>query len=227
MRLNAKFQNRPLKRFSIIAVRAFLILQLFQFLGVEADAQANKWFLPVGTEPLRDWKSVGITPNGMFGVWRDLDSSTVRHFHAGVDIMRVKNDYDFEPVRSAWTGKVVSVDPVLPFSTVLIEHVMESGVKIWTVYKHISGISVLPGDIVVSHHRIARFMNRKELGIHGRKFDHLHFEILKKKPRRIRQPGNPHLRYMPYSVECDTKSKLMRYYHDPMKFITVDSRRQW
>jgi hypothetical protein len=76
------------------------------------------------------------------------------------------------------------------------------------------------GDLVNPYDPIARFMNKNELEKYGWQFDHLHFEILKMAPRRLRvNKKTPFRFYGTYCLECYNKKDLEMYYHNPEKYL--------
>jgi hypothetical protein len=111
-----------------------------------------------------------------------------------------------------------------PFAQIIVEHRLPHGDPVWTVYEHIAGITVTVGEIVSPHEPIARFMNRKELDRYGWQFDHVHFEVLKVRPRAFNPTEKTPLRFFStYSLECYTESDLEYYYYDPIAFLEA----QW
>lgn len=201
--------------FSVLVTALLLLLNFWVF-----ALPAKEWFLPVRVAERQSWKSVRlITSIGAFGVWRQARPQVPAHFHAGVDFKRPGNNYFDEPVFPAAAGVVISQRSDGPFAQIIIEHCAAAKDTLWTVYEHVAGIRVVPGDTVSPHHAIARFMNTEELNRHGWQFDHLHFEILKRRPRpAAATPHAPLRRFMSYNLECRTREELDRYYHDPQDF---------
>ncbi len=134
--------------------------------------------------------------------------------------MRPNREYENDPIYPAASGRVMSIRDDGPFAQIIIEHKMKNGRDVWTVYEHLSGVSVSVGDRVGLHEPLARFMNREELDRYGWQFDHLHFEVLRKRPRPLR-PDNtkPSRFYGTYSLECYTQSDLAACYYNPVEFL--------
>ena len=115
-----------------------------------------------------------------------------------------------------------------PFAQIIIEHCTARGDTLWTVYEHVAGIRATVGDTVSPHRPVARFMNTEELNRHGWQFDHLHFEILKRRPRPVvAAPATPQRRFQSYSLECYAREQLGKYYHDPHDFFEARWPKAW
>jgi murein DD-endopeptidase MepM/ murein hydrolase activator NlpD len=182
--------------------------------------QSAEWFLPVSGEDRTTWKSAQFTQIGSYGLTRKARPGIPAHLHTGVDIKRPRPNYVDEPILPAASGTVKSVRDDGPFAQIIIEHTLPNGDLVWTVYEHIAGIMVTVGDIVSPHKPIARFMNKKELDKYGWQFDHVHFEVLKTRPRALRPTDKTPLRFLgTYSLECYTVSDLQKYYYDPILFM--------
>ncbi len=196
-----------------------LFLSILFTLGL-AFGQSSDWFLPIMAGDRQSWESVRLTRIGCFGLYRKPRPHVPAHLHTGIDIMRPSHNYRNEPVLAAAPGKVVSVRDDGPFAQIIIEHQIEDEKCVWTVYEHISGITVSIGDKVFPDTVVARFMNKNELDQYGWQFDHLHFEVLKQRPRPL-QPdkSKPFRLYATYSLECYTESDLRRYYYNPIEFF--------
>jgi len=165
-------------------------------------------------------RGVRLTGIGMFGVMRKARPSIPAHFHAGIDIRRPNNDYDNEPVFPAGPGVVISKRDDGAFSQLIIEHRLGDGRSIWTVYEHIAHITVSVGDTVFANKPIARFLDTRELDSLGWQFDHLHFEVMKRKPYSLKpSPQTPQRLCGTYSLECFTLEKLHETYYNPLELI--------
>ncbi len=75
-------------------------------------------------------------------------------------------------------------------------------------------------DSVESSTPIARFMNKEELNRYGWQFDHLHLEVFKVKPQKLKPTeDNPERFYNSYSLVCYSIIDLNKYYIDPISFL--------
>lgn len=205
--------------FSVLLFFAALANPAFHLSGSAFAQSANGAYLPIKTSDRGSWKTVRLTSIGEFGLQRKARPGIPAHLHTGADLSRPGENYKNEPVYPILPGKVISMRDDGPFAQIIIEHFM--GKKIWSVYEHVAGISVSVGEIANPHRPIARFMNRGELKKYGRQFDHLHFEIMKIKPRTLR-PGKktPYRFFGTYSLVCYTKADLNKYYYDPKSFFS-------
>ncbi|MCJ7547186.1 MAG: M23 family metallopeptidase [Deltaproteobacteria bacterium] len=193
-----------------------LIIPPFVF-GQPAD-----WFLPISGKDRTTWKSVKFTHIGSYGLTRKARPGIPEHLHTGVDIKRPRSNYENEPVLPAAKGTVISMRDDGPFAQVIIEHKLPNENIVWTVYEHIAGITVTVGNIVSPRKPIARFMNKEELNRYGWQFDHVHFEVLKVRPRALKPTDKTSLSFFgTYSLECYTASDLKKYYYDPILFMEI------
>jgi murein DD-endopeptidase MepM/ murein hydrolase activator NlpD len=184
----------------------------------------HTWLLPVGSDDRRDWASVRITRIGMFALERRPRPGIPAHLHTGIDIKRPKANHTDEPIFAASGGKVISLRDDGPFAQLIIAHRMADGGSVWTVYEHIAGIRVAVGEVISPAAPIARFMNKQELDRFGWQFDHVHFEVLKHRPRALMPSADtPYRFFATYSLACHTLHDLQRYYHDPIEFLE----KQW
>jgi hypothetical protein len=95
-----------------------------------------------------------------------------------------------------------------------------NGLKFWTVYEHIAGILVTPGDKVQPETPFARFMNKSELNKYGWQFNHFHFETLKHPPLKLTPDAkHPTRFYSSYTLTCQTGNDLSKYFYDPIGFL--------
>jgi hypothetical protein len=141
------------------------------------------------------------------------------HFHTGIDIQRPSENYHNEPIFPVGKGVVISLRTDGPYAQLIIEHTSAPQI-FWSVYEHITGIKVSVGDTANPWIPFARFMNKKELDTYGWQFDHVHFEVLKMRPQKIKpNPNNPNRLFRSYSLECFTPATLERYFYNPLHFL--------
>lgn len=198
----------------------FIKLQIFLLLCISNISHAfpTDWLTPVSIENRNSWESLQLTEIGSFSHIRKARPGIPEHLHTGIDIMRPGNNYNDEPIFAVSYGIVISKRDDGPFAQIIIEHPAGEH-KIWTVYEHVSGVSVSVGDKVTPYQPIARFMNKEELTRYGWQFNHVHFEILKHEPKPIKPSYKTPSRYFnTYNLECYTKDELERYYYDPLEF---------
>jgi murein DD-endopeptidase MepM/ murein hydrolase activator NlpD len=203
-----------------------LILVLFFVLVSQSSfsQQIIDWYLPINLENRQSWDTVRLTSIGQFGVLRKARPKIPEHLHTGADFARPTDNYNDEPIYPVAYGKIISLRDDGPFAQIIIEHNIENQSTVWSVYEHIAGIAVCIGDSVNSHHPIARFMNKNELDLYGWQFNHLHFEILKSKPRPVKPRVNTPFRFFgTYSLECYSESDLKNNYYNPKEFFEL----QW
>ena len=182
-------------------------------------ARSLNWLLPVSIEDRGSWDQVRLTAIGPFGTPRRERTTIPAHLHTGVDIQRPGVNYENEPVFSAAAGRVISVRGDIPFSQIIIEHQSNEAETLWTVYEHVGGIRVSTGDRIGSGDRIARFLTGEELDRHGRQFDHLHFEIMRKRPRKLNpDPRTPQRYFTSWALVCYTQAQLHEHYYNPEMF---------
>lgn len=197
-------------------VRAILLFMCFS----TAPAQPCEWFLPIRAEDRRSWEAVRLSGIGEFGLPRRARPQVPAHLHTGVDILRPGENYRDEPVFPAAEGIVISLRSDGPFAQVIVEHRCPGENTVWTVYEHLAGLAVTAGDTVSPLRPLGRFMTREELNRFGWQFDHLHFEILREKPRPLAPaPKTPLRLFTPYSLECFSAEDLHKYYFDPREFL--------
>jgi murein DD-endopeptidase MepM/ murein hydrolase activator NlpD len=135
----------------------------------------------------RDYKGAKSTPwqGGQYGFVRDpIDTAggtVYTRFHEGIDIRPLRRDAHGDPldeVRAIADGKVVHVNAVPGYSNygryVVIEHRL-GGSNYYSLYGHLSSISVHPGDPVVRAQPIA-VMGYTGVGINQERA-HLHLEL--------------------------------------------------
>jgi murein DD-endopeptidase MepM/ murein hydrolase activator NlpD len=199
---------------------SILVLGFTLILTLPVFSEDGDWLLPVLATDRKAWNAVQLTRIGFFGIKRKARPGIPAHLHTGIDIKRPRRNYNDEPVYAASGGIVISVRRDGPYAQVIIEHILPQGEKVWTVYEHIAGVTVAPGNAVSAFTTIGRFMTKKELDKFGWQFDHVHFEILKHRPRALKPAAKtPHRLYGTYSLECYTLTDLEKYYHNPIDFV--------
>ena len=135
----------------------------------------------------RNYKGVKSTPweGGQYGFVRDpIDTAggtVYTRFHEGIDIRPLRRDANGEPldeVHAIADGKVVHTNLVPGYSNygkyIVIEHRWD-GSSYYSLYGHLSSISVHPGDSVKRGQPIA-IMGYTGVGI-NRERAHLHLEL--------------------------------------------------
>ncbi len=203
-------------------LKLFMIPLLFFFLIPEPSSgrQARDWLTPAASSNRRSWEDVRLTSIGRFGLERKARPGVPAHLHTGVDIRRPVDNYDHEPIFPIGYGVVISFRDDGPFAQIIIEHHVNHRETVWSVYEHIAGITVSVGDQVSPYEPIARFMNRDELDRYGWQFDHVHLEIMKRRPRPLKPGAKTPFRFFgTYWGECYTRADLEKYYHDPREFL--------
>ena len=175
--------------------------------------------LPLKLTNRQDISKIQLTNIGGFGTLRKPRPNIPAHYHTGIDLMRPNRNYTNEPIYPIARGKVISERYDGPYANIIIEHEID-GVKVWTLYEHISGIIARVGDQVSPNSPIARFMNKAELDKNGWQFDHFHLEILKVKPIPLKPIDKyPERFFNSYSLVCYKLEDLSRYYFDPLMFF--------
>ena len=183
-------------------------------------AIAGEWLVPVRTTDRRSWREVRLTSIGQFGLQRKARPGVPAHLHTGVDIRRPSRNYSDEPVYPAARGVAISVRDDGPFAQVIIEHRLDAGTAVWTVYEHLAGIRTAAGDTVGPHQPIGRFMTGAELDRCGWQFDHLHFEVLRLRPCDAMPSKRLPMRlFQTYALLCVDPVSLSRRYFDPKTFL--------
>ncbi len=176
--------------------------------------------LPIRTENRQSWETVHLTSIGQFGVLRKARPNIPAHLHTGVDFKRPKNNYQNEYIFPIMPGKIIGLRDDGPFAQIIIEHDHGNQRTIWSVYEHVAGITGTVGDVVNPYSPIARFMNKNELEQYGWQFDHLHFEILKSRPRQLKPDAKTPFRFFgTYCLECYKKSDLEKHYYNPNEYF--------
>lgn len=179
----------------------------------------NQILLPVELSNRKDISQIRLTKIGGYGIIRKARPNVPVHFHTGIDIVRPSNSYSNEPIYPIAKGRVVSKRNDGAYANLIVEHEID-GVSVWTLYEHISGITVGINSIADPKTPIARFMNRVELDRYGWQFDHFHLEILKVKPVPLKPIDRfPERFFKSYSLVCFSLEELNKYYYDPFLFF--------
>lgn len=180
----------------------------------------NSWYLPINNSNRQSLSDVQLTKIGEFGLLRKARPKVREHFHTGIDIKRPADNYYDEPIYAATEGVVVSLRDDGPYAQIIIEHILSDSTKIWTVYEHIAGVKVQLNDFVSPYTPIARFMTKEELNRYGWQFDHVHFEVMKKKPVKVELDiEKPYRLYATYCLTCYSADELYERYYHPMDFL--------
>jgi murein DD-endopeptidase MepM/ murein hydrolase activator NlpD len=175
--------------------------------------------MPVDCNDRTSTKQIRLTSIGKFGLLRKARPGVPAHLHTGIDIQRPHDNYKNEPIFPISKGIVISKRDDGAFAQLIIEHSF-NGKKFWTVYEHIAGIVPKLNDIVDPMTPIARFMTREELNSFGWQFDHVHFEILKVKPQKIKpSPKTPERIFNSYTLECHSTADVEKYFYEPLLFF--------
>jgi murein DD-endopeptidase MepM/ murein hydrolase activator NlpD len=135
-----------------------LYFAVFHPLAAHAYSDDSEWLLSISATDRKTWNGVQLTRIGFFGEARKAREGIPAHLHTGIDMKRPGRYYDDEPVYAASQGNVISVRQDGPFAQIIVEHIMPPGTIVWTVYEHIAGITVSPGDVFSAYTPIGRFM---------------------------------------------------------------------
>lgn len=180
---------------------------------------SDGFLIPTGGKNRKSTEEIRLTEIGQFGLMRKARPNVPAHYHTGIDIMRPLENYEDEPVFPIASGVIISLRSDGPYAQIIIAHKMKDS-QFWTVYEHISGIKVMPGEYVNPEKPIARFMNKKELDKYGWKFNHIHFEVLKLPPVKLSSDQkHPYRKYSSYTLICYRKEDLEKYYYNPNDFL--------
>jgi len=200
-------------------MRFFFLSVLFLGCMTPLFAGSSPWYLPIKATNRQSTEDVALTQIGPFGLMRKPRPNIPAHHHTGCDLRRPSENHIDEPVYPAAGGIVVSMRDDGPYAQIIIEHTFDSA-KIWTVYEHVAGITVVYGDTVVPDRPVARFMTRAELDKYGWQFDHLHFEVMKVAPvARSPDRTRPYMHAGTYALVCYSPRGLAAHYHDPLQFL--------
>jgi len=194
----------------------FFSLDILSFLSQDII----NWYLPINTENRQSLENVKLTSIGRFGLMRKARPGIPAHLHTGVDFKRPNNNYIDEPIFPAAKGKVISLRDDGPYAQIIIHHSLPDSTSLWTVYEHIAGIQTKLHDSVDPQRPLARFMTKEELNKYGWQFDHVHFEVMKIKPKpRKPDKRRPSLYYSTYCLVCYTQADLDEKYYNPLEFL--------
>lgn len=199
-------------------LRALILLALG--LGAAEVRVESAWYLPIAAADRQSLHGVRITPIGEFGRPRKARPEAPAHLHAGLDFMRPGSCSREAGVYPVGPGTVISVRDDGPFAHIMVAHGQPDKAGPWSVYEHVAGIKVRPGDKVTPRLPMARFMARAELDRYGWQFDHLHLEILKAAPKPIRPTERlPERRFSSQNLGCRNEAELARRFSDPARFL--------
>ena len=194
-----------------------ICLALIFFVNVN---NSSRLLLPIQVKDRTTIEPSQLTGIGQFGLKRKARPTVPVHFHTGIDLKRPSNKYANEPVYAAGQGKVISMRNDGPFSQIIIEHPLNSRDTLWTVYEHILGISCHAGETVTGNTVIARFFNKAELDKYGWQFDHIHFEIMKARPLKVKTNSKfPEYHYKTYAITCYTTDELHKRMINPLEYF--------
>jgi len=197
----------------------FKVLFTFLVFVITSFAIKQQFLLPILSANRELTHTLQLTDIGHFGLLRAARETVPAHYHTGIDIIRSKEGYGYEPIYPISEGVVISIRDDGPFAQVIIFHESDNR-QCWSVYEHIAGIQVNLHDHVNPYQPLARFMNKEELDKYGWQFNHFHLEIMKHPPVRIdKDVSNPDRKYTTYSITCYTTEDLEKYYHDPIEFF--------
>lgn len=198
---------------------------LFIFLLPEfLYCQNSNLMIPTGGKNRKSTAEISLTEIGQFGIMRKARPNVPAHYHTGIDIKRPVENYDNEPVFPVAEGIIMSIRNDGPYAQIIIVH-KTGKLNFWTVYEHIAGIKVKSGETVNSNTQIARFMNKSELDKYGWKFNHIHFEVLKFAPYKLKYDAkHPDRKFGSYTLVCYSKEELEKHYYHPLEFIRLNSK---
>jgi hypothetical protein len=193
-----------------------MLLRLFFF---ALFFQSQSFLIPLKLGNRTNVSAIKLTAIGKYGIPRKKRSNVPAHLHTGIDIKRPGSDYNNSPVFPITNGKVISIRTDGPYAQLILEHSF-NGMKFWTLYEHVAGISVKINEQVNAEKQIARFMNKKELDTYGWQFDHFHLEILRVPPIALKPDKiHPDRRFSAYTLECYRQTDLDKYYFEPLQFL--------
>lgn len=176
--------------------------------------------LPIDAPDRSSTHFIQLTDIGEFGLKRKERKEVPAHLHTGIDIKRGNGNYLNAPIYSIDRGTVISKREDGPYAQLIIEH-DEGDFMYWTVYEHIAEIRVGLYEKVDSDTQIARFYNTSELIKYGWQFDHFHFEVLKKRPIKIKPTAeNPERHFYSHTLVCFNEQELIRNFYSPLEFFS-------
>lgn len=194
--------------------KTIFLLTLISFVILANSAISNSlspsifWRIPLGAENRKSFNSIKWEKDAHF-----MSPRIGGHLHTGIDLMKSIHNVGAK-IYAASNGRVVSIYAREPHKAVMVMHQLASGETIYSVYVHITDIQVSIGETVDSNTFIARLMNAEQLNKYGWEFNHVHFEILRGKPR-IETPG----KYLSYSVLCNTQEEVNKHFYNPVSFF--------
>jgi len=198
------------------------ILFLVLASNIDPNPESSSWQLPVNYSDRQSWNNVQLTSIGEFGRLREARPTVPAHLHTAIDFKRPAGNFDDSPIFAIGLGRVISIRDDGPFAQIIIEHQLTSKEMIWSVYEHIADIQVELDELVNSNKKLARLMNKSELDKYGWQFDHLHFEIMKRPPYRLKDDSkNPNRKFATYSLVCYDIQKLEQTYYYPKDFFNM------
>lgn len=174
---------------------------------------ATVWKLPLSLVDRQNWSTVVLEHDAQFKALRAPFGPIQLHYHTGVDLQNGTIIQTGEPVYAISTGKVIAIEDPPPQRRITIEHILPDGTKVWSVYIHIIDEKISVGDIVDPEIVIARLMNPAELEILGWEYNHVHLEILKKRP------PSAHEYHQRKTFTCYTEKEVDKYFYDPEVFL--------
>ncbi len=199
-----------MKKNKVLLITIFLILYI--------NIYCIKFYLPINVENRKIFKQSYLTNVGDFGIWRKPYNGLKGHYHTGIDFKNPgKSVGDLQPIFACAEGKVISIYSHGPSSTIIISHNLGNK-YVYSVYTHVSNIVVLPGDTVDHYTVIASFIDKPHLDTWGEYLNHLHFEILKIRPKYAGKYKG-YDTYSSYSVSCFTKRDLFEKFYNPEIFF--------
>jgi len=164
-------------------------------------------------------KVLVLTDIGRFGLQRKQRPGISAHLHTGLDLCRPGRDFNNEPVLAVSAGTVISKREDGPFACLILEH-DQSGVRFWSVYEHLAGITVHTGEKLKEGQVLGRLMNNAELNRYGWQFNHLHFELIKAQPVKLPlNERNPERRFTSFTLSCYSEKDLSRWFYDPKEIL--------
>ena len=175
--------------------------------------------LPIDVIDRNSMEGLILTKIGEFGLLRKSRPAVPVHYHTGIDIKRIGAGYDNSAIYPIADGIIISSRDDGPYAQLIIEHDHDTFLY-WSVYEHIAGIKLDVDQRVTKQDQIARFMNRKELDLHGWQFNHFHLEILRIMPKMIPITSSlPQRRFKSYTLKCYSQDQLKEYFFDPIEFL--------
>lgn len=165
-------------------------------------------------------QNIRLTSIGTFGEYRKARPGIPAHLHSGIDIKPPKENYETDEfIYPITQGVVISKRTDGPFAQIIIEHQNDHSTY-WTLYEHIADIQVDLFQPVAIDQPLARFFQVAELDKIGWQFNHFHFEVLKKRPLKIKvEEDNPERLFSSFSLVCYTEAQLQNHFYDPIEFL--------